>query len=128
MYRSLLRLSRACETALQRLEKDLTQDSGTPLGRDAESKFKMDHSSETAALRLIRTASDVLGPRRDEKSGCRADWQAYCEEDDVKSYMTIFRSNRLNNFFEGVAAIVHHAEEIKTLRVSFTLQPEASKH
>ena len=96
------------------MEKDLTQDGRTPLGRDAEKKFKLYHSSETAASCLIRTASDVLGPRGDEKSSCWADWQAYCEEEDVKSYMTSFRSNHFNNFLEGAAAIVHRAEDMKT--------------
>ncbi|KAI0223811.1 hypothetical protein LSAT2_025070, partial [Lamellibrachia satsuma] len=110
----LLGLSRACELCLKGLEKVITEESETPLGRDADSKFRLYRSSEAASSRLIRTASDVLGPRGDEKSGCCAEWQAFCEEEGMKSHMTSYRGNRFNSFFEGAAAIVHHEEHIKT--------------
>ena len=79
-----------------------------------DSKFRLYRSSEAASSRLIRTASDVLGPRGDEKSGCCAEWQAFCEEEGMKSHMTSYRGNRFNSFFEGAVAIVHHEEHIKT--------------
>ena len=86
--------------------------SETPLGRDADSKCRPYQSSEAASSRLIHTASDVLGPGG-EKSGCRAEWQAFCEE-GMKSHMTTYRGNRFNSFLEGAATIVHNEEHIKT--------------
>lgn len=49
-----------------------------------------------------------LGPRGDEKSGCREDWLAYCSSVPCKSHIGSFRANRFNNFFQGAAAIYHH--------------------
>ena len=36
------------------------------------------------------------------------EWLAYCEEKEVRSRMTSYRSNRFNSFFEGAAVIIHH--------------------
>ncbi|KAK3770798.1 hypothetical protein RRG08_036400 [Elysia crispata] len=68
------------------------------LGRDKSNTFSHFASSgETAAFRVIRTTSDVFGPRGDEKNGCREDWLAYCDTHEIKSQFTTYRSNRFNN-------------------------------
>jgi len=36
------------------------------------------------------------------------EWLAYCDEKEVRSMMTSYRSNRFNSFYEGAAAIIHH--------------------
>ena len=88
----LLGLRRACET-------DMKEAGGAQkLGRDTHSKHNLfSHSTECATSRLIRTASDLTGPRGDENSGCREEWLAFCEELDIKSRMTSDRSNRFNS-------------------------------
>lgn len=87
----LLGLSRSCIEELKITEKDL----GRKLGRDQLPRFRMFSSTtENATSRLIRTASDLVGPRGDSKNGCREDWLAFCEEEDKVSFMTSYRSNR----------------------------------
>jgi hypothetical protein len=47
------------------------------LGRDKNPKFSKLKSSEPPALRLIRMASECLGPRGDEQNGARQQWLTY---------------------------------------------------
>lgn len=111
----LLGLSRSCEERLRQVERELAQQEQPQkkMGRDQFTKFIMfSKSSEAATSRLIRTASDLVGPRGDEKNGCRQDWLAFCEEEGIKSRMTSYRSNRFNCYFEGAAAIVHHHADL----------------
>ncbi|XP_070191321.1 uncharacterized protein [Littorina saxatilis] len=106
----LLGLSRACETAFKEVERDL---SAVGLGRDGLAKFSgFKSSAENASSRLIRLTCDVLGPRGDEKNGCRLEWQGFCDLEGKKSKMTSYRANRFNCYFEGAAAIVHHKQDI----------------
>ena len=88
----LLGMSHSCDTALKMKEKEL----GVKLGRDALPKFQRFSPSETATSR------------------CRAEWVAFCEERDITSCVTNYRSNRFNNFFQSAAAIVHHHDQMKT--------------
>ena len=116
----LLGLRRACET-------DMKEAGGAQkLGRDTHSKHNLfSHSTECATSRLIRTASDLTGPRGDEKSGCREEWLAFCEELDIKSRMTSDRSNRFNSYFKGAAAVIHHRKALGRFFPKFdTLQPQ----
>ena len=108
----LLGLSSAAEKTLSKIE----QDSGfqSSLGRDrlpAFGHFKKS-TSEPAALRALRTTCDVLGPRGDEKSGCRDSWVGFCSHLGIASQITSFRGNRFNNTFEGAAGIIHHLKDI----------------
>jgi hypothetical protein len=105
----LLGLSNSCEKVLKRLEKDGDE----KLGRDNNPAFKrFANSGEGSASRYIRTACDVLGPRGDEKSGCRDAWEAFCVLNGNSSSVTSFRNNRFNNYFEGAAALHHHRNDI----------------
>ena len=95
----LLAFSRACDVALKTAEKDVVSASGKGLGRDQQPCFARFSKTETATSRLIRTASDICGPRGDDKNGCRAEWEAFCKEHGKKSYFTSYRSNRFNCCF-----------------------------
>lgn len=110
----LLGASRACELSLKAIEADITKESG-PLGRDKEARFARYNKTETATSRLLRLASDVTGPRGDDKNGCRAEWLAHCAEHNVKSCMTSYRSNRFNCFFKSAAAIIYHQAHLQDL-------------
>ena len=102
----LLGLSNICEQKLKSAEESL----GHPLGRDGNARF---HRQESSVARFIRTGCDVLGPRGDEKNGCKVQWESFCEEDlKCHSGITSFRMNRFNNFFEGAAHLYHHKSNI----------------
>ncbi|KAL3881058.1 hypothetical protein ACJMK2_033254 [Sinanodonta woodiana] len=104
----LLGLSRAAEQTLHEIEKEIGC-----LGRDTNAKFSRFHKgAENATSRFVRTACDVLGPRGDEKNGVRAEWIAFCSHRSIKSIVTSYRNNRLNNYFEGEAALIHHKSDI----------------
>ena len=104
----LLGLSRVCDESLKRIEKS----EGRKLGRDAFPEFSNYQKTETATTRVLRLTCDLMGPRGDEKSGCRAEWVGFCEEKKVRSQMTSYRSNRFNCFFQSAAAILHHLQDL----------------
>lgn len=111
----LLGFSRACEMALNNLEKETVVSTGERLGRDKNPRFQhFNKSSENVSSRLIRTVSAICGPRGDEKNGCRADWLAFCEHKGLKTQLTSYRSNRFNSFFLGAAALIHHLEDLQS--------------
>ncbi|GFO35080.1 hypothetical protein PoB_006158500 [Plakobranchus ocellatus] len=109
----LLGLSKATEDAIKEIEIAAVSESDTSLGRDASIVFSnFSNSSESAVCRLVRLTAEVLGPRGDEKSGCREEWLAYCSSLGKKSTFTSFRSNRFNNLFENASAVVFHHKDV----------------
>ena len=75
----LLGLSKATEEALSEIEESVIQEDNRVLGRDTDGAFSsFSTCSESATCRLIRLAAEVLGPRGDEKNGCREYWLAFC--------------------------------------------------
>ncbi|GFR88386.1 hypothetical protein ElyMa_000768900 [Elysia marginata] len=103
----MLALSSAAENALHNVEKQYFND-GSKLGRDSCSKSSnFSTATESAALRLIRLAAEVLGPRGDEKSGCRQEWLSFCSSKGIKSTFTSYRANRFNNLFQNATALRH---------------------
>ncbi|KAL8581755.1 hypothetical protein ACOMHN_043173 [Nucella lapillus] len=88
----LLGLSRSCETSLKTLEEEMTEQLGRKLGRDTHQKFQRFRGNERATAQVIRLASSLLGPRGDEKNGCRAEWLAFLKN---KSLLTSYRSGDL---------------------------------
>ena len=108
----LLGMSRSTEVALNKKEKELIEIGGN-LGRDKLSKFQRFHKAETATARVIRLTSDITGPRGDEKNGCRAEWLAFCDQVGATSYITSYRSNRFNCYFETAAAIIYHLDHLR---------------
>ncbi|KAL8594767.1 hypothetical protein ACOMHN_047485 [Nucella lapillus] len=90
----LLGLSRSCETSLKTLEEEMTEQLGRKLGRDTHQKFQRFRGNERATAQVVRLASSLLGPRGDEKNGCRAEWLAFLKN---KSLLTSYRSGRCKN-------------------------------
>ncbi|KAK7103600.1 uncharacterized protein [Littorina saxatilis] len=71
-------------------------------------------AGECLAYRYTRMACDCLGPRGDEKNGCRDAWLAYCATvTERQSTVSSFRENRFNNTFHGAASLHYHHEEIE---------------
>ena len=115
----LLGLSNVAESVLKREVKTYEDEVGYSIGRDALSKFRKFSSGESGPARYVRLACDILGPRGDEKNGCRMDWEGYCSKIDKKSSVTSFRMNRFNNFFEGAAALCYHRNDIIDFLTNF---------
>ena len=106
----LLGLSRSCESSCKILEEQEER----KLGRDALPKFHLYKKSESATARVLRLTCDIAGPRGDDKTGCRAEWMAFCEEHGLKSHMTSYWSNRFNCFFQSAAAIIYHLQDLRS--------------
>ncbi|GFR74711.1 hypothetical protein ElyMa_000436500 [Elysia marginata] len=106
----LLYMTLQADAAVKEIRKQESQieESSGKLGRGSHGTFKHWNDDETSASRLIRTASDVFGPRGDEKSGCREEWLAFCDTFSIKSIYTSYRSNRFNNLFENSVALLFH--------------------
>lgn len=83
-----------------------------PTGRDTNVKFNKFKNTEPAVLRTIRTGSDVLGPRGDEKNGVREQWLAYMRIHGKRSQIISYRSNRFDNIFIGALSFVIHHDDI----------------
>lgn len=67
------------------------------MGRDSLPKFfRFKDNSEPSAVRLIRTVSEMLGPRGDEKNGVRQKWLAYLSIKNKPSKIINYRGNRFN--------------------------------
>lgn len=109
----LLGFSSETEKVLKELESDIIETTNRQLGRNVLPEFKNWKSSEPSTLRTIRTISEALGPRGDEKSGCREDWLAFLDSRGQSSLLTSYRSNRFNSVFQGAAATSFHAMDIE---------------
>jgi aubergine-like protein len=111
----LLGLSNSCESTLKSFEEEIVKSLGHGLGRDGTGRFaRFSNDKQSASGRYVRTSCDVLGPRGDQKNGCRADWEAFCSDSlDHGSFVTSFRMNRFNNFFQGAAGLYFHQEHIQ---------------
>ena len=96
----------------EKVVKGITK--GNAFGRDQVKAFgHFSNSSETCVSRYLRLACSSLGPRGDEKSGCRDTWEAFCELKGESSQITSFRSNRFNNFFQGAVGLHYHRSAIQ---------------
>ena len=117
----LLGLSSEGEKIMKDIEKGIGDGK---LGRDRLNTFRnWSSSGESAVARLIRTGSDVLGPRGDDKSSCRDSWEAYCSLKGINSYIKSYRSNRFNNYFEGAASLHYHREAVQELLSNYFTSP-----
>lgn len=90
------------------------------MGRDSLPKFfRFKDNSEPSAVRLIRTVSEMLGPRGDEKNGVRQKWLVYLSIKNKPSKIINYRGNRFNNLFTGAVTIVHHHDDIIDFLTNF---------
>ena len=94
--------------------KDQQQEGDQPVGRDSVAKFAGRRIREHPVSRYIREACALLGPRGDERFGCRESWLAYCMLIGCHSTITSFKANRFNNLFQASAALHFHQQDIGT--------------
>ena len=73
----LLGMSTHCEKALSEAEEKYVKDRGDVLGRDKDSQFSTFQKEKSATVRFIRMACEILGPRGDQKNGCREQWVSF---------------------------------------------------
>ncbi|RUS77902.1 hypothetical protein EGW08_014333 [Elysia chlorotica] len=116
----LLGISSSGDAALKKVEAGLE----VKLGRDTFAKFSRFSLTENATSRFIRTACAILGPRGDQKSVCRVEWLAFCEEKEVSSKLPSYRSNRFNCFFEGAARLIQNLSTIQEFLCGSFLEHE----
>jgi len=107
----LLGQSSKSNTALTATQKERDE---SRIGTDLQPHFQHFSTPEAAAVRYIRMACEVLGPRGDEKSGCRDAWIAFCALNEKPSVISSFKANRFNNLFEAAAALTYHRDDIIT--------------
>ena len=58
-------------------------------------------------------AYDILRPRRDDECGVQDIWEAFCLSKGHPSFITSFRDNHFNNFFEAAASLHFYSAEIE---------------
>ena len=105
----LLGLSSTSDKTLKGVYAELKEDR---IGRDPNPRFQRYSVTEAAAVRYIRMACEVLGPRGDEKNWCRDAWLAYCSMSSQPPLVTSFKGNRFNNLFEAASALHFHRQHI----------------
>ena len=105
----LLGLSSTSDKTLKGVQAELKEDQ---IGRDPNPRFQRYSVTEAAAVRYIRMACEVLGPRGDEKNWCRDAWLACCSMSSQPSLVTSFKGNRFNNLFEAASALHFHRQHI----------------
>lgn len=105
----LLGMSSGADSVLKEVESAKKE----RLGRDKLPVFqRFRAATECATSHYVRTACDTIGPRGDEKSGCRDQWEAYLHMQDKVSFVSSYKSNRFNNYFESAAALHYHRTDI----------------
>ena len=113
MLHSLLGMAREVEKGMRLQQTTLEEQSGKMgmAGLTCFTKWNVD--KESAALRAIRASSELLGPRGDQKSGCRSYWLAFMNEHLQKcSHIHGFRSNRFNSPFIQAYGLWYHHKDI----------------
>ncbi|KAK2168873.1 hypothetical protein LSH36_13g00014 [Paralvinella palmiformis] len=71
--------------------------------------------AENVPVRMVRMASELLGPNGDEKCGIRGKWIADCRTRHVMSVIGDYRDNRFNGLFQVSAQLIHHMDDILSL-------------
>ena len=96
-------------TAAIKAWNNFIEEEGSSLARDKDQKFKrFVTSSEVPAFHIIRHVTEVLGPRGDEKNGCRQEWLNFCNVLQERSKFSSFRSNQFNNVLDNAFAVLYH--------------------
>ncbi|KAM8840843.1 uncharacterized protein AB9W97_001438 [Spinachia spinachia] len=109
----LVEMHNAVEQQIVGFEKEIILSTGEKLGRDKLPKFtSFVNLPESAASRYIHMACDVLSPSIPGKQNYKKHWVAFCEEKRNPSRLSLNRSNRLTNYFEAAAGLIHHHKEM----------------
>ena len=100
-------------SCVEKVFKDLLGD-GHRMGRETVAKFLNANKKEHPAVRYIHEACACLGPRGDERFGCRQNWLAYCMLYGTQSAISSFKANRFNNMFQAAGALHYHQRDINS--------------
>ncbi|KAG1948748.1 riboflavin transporter [Pimephales promelas] len=101
------------EQQMMSFGRDLVNTTGEKLGRDKLPKFQsFVNFDESAVARYIHTASEILCPSEETNPNYRRYWLAFCLERKNPSRLPINRSNRIINYFEAAAGLIHHHEDV----------------
>ncbi|KAK9526521.1 hypothetical protein VZT92_015217 [Zoarces viviparus] len=109
----LVKMHDAVEEQIMGFEKEIILSTGEKLGRDKLPKFKnFVNLSESATLRYIHMACDVLSTSIPGTQNYRKHWIAFCEEKKNPSRLAVNQSNRFTNYFQAAAGLIHHHKEM----------------
>ncbi|XP_051728900.1 solute carrier family 52, riboflavin transporter, member 2 [Ctenopharyngodon idella] len=93
--------------------RDLVNTTGEKLGRDKHPRFQsFVNFDESAVTRYIHMATEILCPSEETNPNYRRHWLAFCLERKNPSRLPINRSNRVINYFEAAAGLIHHHEDV----------------
>lgn len=109
----LFELIDVTEQQMISFEKDIVFTTAEKLGRDKHPRFQtFVNFEESAVTRYINMASEMLCPSDVSNPNYRRLWLAFCLERKIPSSLPIYRSNRVINYFEAAAGLIHHHEEV----------------
>ncbi|XP_077051513.1 solute carrier family 52, riboflavin transporter, member 2 isoform X2 [Siphateles boraxobius] len=109
----LFELIDVTEQQMMSFGRDLVNTTGEKLGRDKHPRFQsFVNFDESAVARYIHTASEILCPSEETNPNYRRYWLAFCLERKNPSRLPINRSNRVINYFEAAAGLIHHLEDV----------------
>ncbi|KAF4100596.1 solute carrier family 52, riboflavin transporter, member 2 isoform X1 [Onychostoma macrolepis] len=109
----LFELIDVIEQQMMSFEKDIVNTTGEKLGRDKHPRFQsFVNFDESAVTRYIHMASEMLCPSEETNPNYRRHWLAFCLERKNPSKLPIYRSNRIVNYFEAAAGLIHHHEDV----------------
>uniref|UniRef100_A0A8C6S950 Zgc:109744 n=1 Tax=Neogobius melanostomus TaxID=47308 RepID=A0A8C6S950_9GOBI len=101
------------EEQIMSLEKEIIQTSGSTLGRDKLPKFKgFSNFGESATSRYIHMACALLSPKSVHNRTFRKHWMAFCKEKKNPSELMEQSTDRICNYFEASAGLIHHYKEV----------------
>ncbi|KTG04245.1 hypothetical protein cypCar_00002015, partial [Cyprinus carpio] len=113
MCQFLFELIDVIEQQMMSFEKDIVNTTGEKFGRDKHPRFQSFVSfDESAVTRYIHMASEMLCPSEETNPNYRRHWLAFCLERKNPSKLPIYRSNRIINYFEAAAGLIHHHEDV----------------
>ncbi|XP_067281540.1 solute carrier family 52, riboflavin transporter, member 2 isoform X1 [Pseudorasbora parva] len=93
--------------------RDLVNTTGEKLGRDKHPRFQSFlNFDESPVTRYIHMASEMLCPSEETNPNYRRHWLAFCLERKNPSRLPINQSNRVINYFEAAAGLIHHHEDV----------------
>lgn len=101
------------EQQMMSFEKDIVNTTGEKLGRDKHPRFRSFlNFDESTVTRYIHMAAEILCPREETNPNYRKHWLAFCAERDNCSRLPINHSNRIINYFEAAAGLVHQYKDV----------------
>ncbi|KAJ0003690.1 hypothetical protein NQD34_008788 [Periophthalmus magnuspinnatus] len=109
----IVELHQLVEEQILNLEMEITQKTGSKLGRDKLPKFQsFVNFKESATSRYIHMACTLLSPKSSHNTTFRKHWVAFCSEKRNPSELMEESTTRISNYFEASAGLIHHYKEM----------------